>query len=79
MDFHLLPPVAPLLSYPSSYMEEGARMSRVAAAVSMVERSGVRKISVRRAATYFGVPKSTVHRHLQASREVGRRRLLKSL
>lgn len=69
-----LSPVSVTLPYPlpppvsSAYNEEEARMCRVAAAVSMVERSGVRKVSVRRAATYFNVPKSTVHRHLQAQR-----------
>lgn len=72
-------PVSVTLPYPlplppvSAYNEEEARMFRVAAAVSMVERSGVRKVSVRRAATHFNVPKSTVHRHLQAQRGARRR------
>jgi len=82
MVFPLLPPLGidltpnavtiesdPLLAYLPTIREEGTRTRRVAAAVSMVERGyirGIRKVSLRRASIYFGVPKSTVHRHLQA-------------
>lgn len=47
-------------------------MCAVAAAVSMVERGNANggKVSVRYAADYYGVSKSTVHRHIQASRGI---------
>lgn len=46
------------------------RMSRLAAAVLLVREGDARgcKVSVRRAAAIFGVPKSTVHRHIQVTR-----------
>ena len=68
----VLPTPAPTPTHGNTNREEQARMCRVAAAVAMVERSidsrGNHKVSVRRAADYFDVPKSTVHRHLQANR-----------
>lgn len=69
---HKLLPTPTSHTHGNTNREEQARMCRVAAAVAMVERStdsrGQHKVSVRRAADYFDVPKSTVHRHLQANR-----------
>lgn len=47
--------------------EEERRALRLAAAVSMVSRSGG-KVSVRKAAKMYGISKSTVHRYYQAAR-----------
>lgn len=60
------------LPSPPTYINE--RLCLIYAAVSMVEQSGRRKVSVRRAAAHFGVPKSTVHRHLQVYRGIIPRR-----
>lgn len=74
--YHSYPLYPSHLSYPlpspPSYINE--RLCLVYAAVSMVEQSGRRKVSVRRAAAHFGVPKSTVHRHLQVHRGIIPRR-----
>lgn len=50
--------------------DEKERAHRLAQAVALVQRgdSCGRKVSVRRAAAMYGVPKSTVHRHIQANR-----------
>eukprot|EP00171_Calliarthron_tuberculosum_P020431 IDg20431t1 len=57
---------------PPTTREEEDRMYRLKLAVLMVSRgdSQGRKVSVRRAAAQFGVPKSTVHRHIQVNRGV---------
>jgi len=59
-------------SHPHGMEEEAERMCRVAAAVAMIERGSPDggKVSLRRAADYFKVPKSTVHRHIQANRGI---------
>lgn len=58
------------------------RVQRVAAAVMMVENGCSKggKVSVRKAARVYGIPKSTVHRYIQASRGIDspqRRRIAK--
>lgn len=56
--------------------EEQERMCRLDAAVSLVERGDTRgcKVSVRRAAALYGIPKSTVHSKIQANRGIKQRR-----
>lgn len=50
--------------------DDEGRAQRLAAAVKLVEGGDSRgqKVSVRRAAAMYNVPKSTVHRHIQQGR-----------
>lgn len=64
--------MAHINAIPLTAGEAEERMRRLAAAVALVERGDSRghKVSVRRAAALYGVPKSTVHRHIQVNRGV---------
>lgn len=63
----------PLMNAPISKVAscEEERMQRLASAVALVEHGGpAGKASVRTAAKIYGIPKSTLHRYIQANRGV---------
>lgn len=63
----------PLMNAPVSkgVLCEEERMQRLASAVALVEHGGpAGKASVRTAARIYGIPKSTLHRYIQANRGV---------